>query len=263
MPAPLLLAALAALSGPALAAGSACPADHDEYSCVGYGPEDICQLDGGQWICDLGRNAELLEGNASRLSVAAQATVVRGYADDRTLSAWGHSLLGHRFCCTLDLDEAAVWPSTVLVIAGAGADELSFHYEADRASLDLYGNLEGQIMGKGGDDTITGSNNPGFVETLMGGGGDDTIDGMDGDDTLTGGSGDDILSGGEGDDVICGGADNDDLYGDYGVDDLWDDQGANYLHGGYYDVSDACNARSGNTREECEWTLSTEPDACK
>lgn len=57
--------------------------------------------------------------------------------------------------------------------------------------------------GRGGNDTITGSNN---ADQLSGGSGDDHIDGSAGNDIIFGDSGNDVLIGGAGNDTIDGGS---------------------------------------------------------
>jgi Ca2+-binding RTX toxin-like protein len=59
------------------------------------------------------------------------------------------------------------------------------------------------VLGRGGNDTITGSNGLAQLTnlTIDGGRGDDTIQGGDGNDELIGGNGDDSIDGGRGADV--------------------------------------------------------------
>jgi hypothetical protein len=59
------------------------------------------------------------------------------------------------------------------------------------------------VLGRGGNDTITGSNGLAPLTSLSidGGSGDDTIRGGDGNDQLTGGTGNDTVDGGRGTDI--------------------------------------------------------------
>jgi Ca2+-binding RTX toxin-like protein len=72
-----------------------------------------------------------------------------------------------------------------------------------------------RIVGKGFDDTITGSAGD---DEILGAGGKDRLFGGAGDDTLSGGSGDDRLSGEAGDDTLIGGRGDDRLFGGTGND---------------------------------------------
>ena len=71
------------------------------------------------------------------------------------------------------------------------------------------------VVGTGGNDTITGDNHGNRLEggdgndNLDGGKGADTLEGGEGDDILDGGKSSDVLNGGEGDDTMTGGADSD------------------------------------------------------
>jgi Ca2+-binding RTX toxin-like protein len=64
------------------------------------------------------------------------------------------------------------------------------------------------VLGRGGNDTIAGSNGLAPLTNLSidGGGGDDTIRGGDGNDQLSGGSGNDSVDGGRGTDLVLLGA---------------------------------------------------------
>jgi RTX calcium-binding nonapeptide repeat (4 copies) len=59
------------------------------------------------------------------------------------------------------------------------------------------------VLGRAGNDVITGSNGLAALTNLSidGGSGDDTIQGGDGNDRLIGGTGDDAIDGGRGDDI--------------------------------------------------------------
>lgn len=87
--------------------------------------------------------------------------------------------------------------------------------------------------GRGGNDTITGTDNSDTLygdagnDVLYGQGGHDTLYGGDGNDTLHGEDGNDTLYGGDGNDTLYGGAGNDTLYGGAGNDDMSGGDGDN------------------------------------
>ena len=97
------------------------------------------------------------------------------------------------------------------------------------------------IRGRGGDDTITVTNELGFGEIYGAAGNDaitgglrygDQIYGEGGNDTLVGRGGDDNLQGGNGSDYIQGDAGNDRLYGNKSNDTLLGGSGDDSLTGG-------------------------------
>ena len=98
------------------------------------------------------------------------------------------------------------------------------HFLGDSVTMDLNYDLRGS----GGDDTINGGTSDdeitglGGNDVISGGDGDDTITGYNGDDTLFGDAGDDVLIGENGSDILKGGAGNDTLDGfatvDLGID---------------------------------------------
>ena len=61
-----------------------------------------------------------------------------------------------------------------------------------------------KILGLGGDDNITGSDQADVYDNIYGGSGTDTINGLDGEDFIFGGADNDILNGGEGFDQVYG-----------------------------------------------------------
>jgi Ca2+-binding RTX toxin-like protein len=95
-----------------------------------------------------------------------------------------------------------------------------------------------RVVGTSGNDEITGSPLPNWIEgnggndTLRGGDGQDEIDGGSGQDTIEGGDGEDILHGGSFGDTIDGGRDDDELYGDDGADRLDGGGGGDVISGG-------------------------------
>ena len=86
-----------------------------------------------------------------------------------------------------------------------------------------------ELIGTGGDDTLTGGNDN---DTISGDAGNDLLDGAGGNDSILGGGGDDSLLGGDGDDSLYGGKGNDTIEG-----------GANGLYGDtvFYSVTNAVN----------------------
>ena len=79
---------------------------------------------------------------------------------------------------------------------------------------DIVSTIE-NVVGTGGNDTLTGDNHGNQLEgrdgndNLDGGKGADTLEGGVGDDILDGGKSSDVLNGGEGNDTMTGGADGD------------------------------------------------------
>ncbi|MEM6340412.1 MAG: Hint domain-containing protein, partial [Pseudomonadota bacterium] len=95
------------------------------------------------------------------------------------------------------------------------------------------------IDARGGDDTITGTNN---ADTIEGGSGADEIDGGSGWDSLSGGEGNDTLRGDGGSDTLDGGAGNDSLDGGGNGDNLRGGSGNDTLSGGAgFDTLDGGN----------------------
>lgn len=93
----------------------------------------------------------------------------------------------------------------------------------------------GNILGQGGNETITGSDSG------------DLIYGLAGNDTLNGGIGSDYIEGGDGDDTINGGLDNDTIYGNIGADILNGDDGDdNFYVSGTDGIGDQYDGGAGN-----------------
>lgn len=121
---------------------------------------------------------------------------------------------------------------------GADYDEIQFSADAffnfsttyiDIERLDMNGNDAIAELGVGFDFT-------GMVVTargdMLGQGGDETITGSDSGDFIYGLAGNDILSGGLGGDRLFGGDDNDTLNGDDGTDYLYGEAGVDTINGG-------------------------------
>ena len=94
------------------------------------------------------------------------------------------------------------------------------------------------LMGKGGDDYLSGSSAEGAPRfdcvseaTMRGGSGDDQIKGWLGRNRLIGNAGDDVLQGRPRDDVLLGGSGHDELSGGSGADVLRGNQGRDTLRG--------------------------------
>ena len=106
----------------------------------------------------------------------------------------------------VDLTDANLNFSTV-IIGRAGDDTITGGGENDviwgRAGNDVIdaGGGNDRVFGDSGDDVITGGAGD---DKLFGGFGDDTIDGCDGNDVLVGGGDADSMTGGAGDDTVVG-----------------------------------------------------------
>jgi Ca2+-binding RTX toxin-like protein len=93
------------------------------------------------------------------------------------------------------------------------------------------------MFGGGGNDTITGGDEPDYItgcsgnDLLNGGDGNDTIYGNGGNDTIYGGPGNDWLNGGLGHDLLSGDDGNDTLADAYGPDTMYGGAGDNLFIG--------------------------------
>ncbi|MDA0920744.1 MAG: hypothetical protein O2945_16855, partial [Planctomycetota bacterium] len=131
-------------------------------------------------------------------------------------------------------------PLALQVRLGEGADTFD-------GQSSLSNRLPIQVLGEGGDDTITGTLNGDILDggdgddlisgdrgedSIRGGAGNDTLSGDLGDDQLLGGDGADSLTGGVGDDILRGGNDDDRLNGNSGNDTLEGELGNDTLLGG-------------------------------
>ena len=112
------------------------------------------------------------------------------------------------------------------------------------------GQVQGDVRGSGGEDTITGGDSADRLfgddqaDRLLGRGGDDHIEGGNDNDLLLGGSGNDEMLGGSGNDTLNGGTDNDTLFGENNNDILVGQDGADYMDGG--SGNDTMDGGSGN-----------------
>ena len=122
-------------------------------------------------------------------------------------------------------------PLALIVDLGDGADAFD-------GLSSLSNKLPIQVLGQGGNDTITG--------TLSG----DILDGGDGDDVISGDRGEDSIRGGAGNDTLNGDLDDDQLLGGDGADSLFGGTGHDLLQGGNDD--DRLNGNSGHDTLEGE-----------
>ncbi len=99
----------------------------------------------------------------------------------------------------------------------------------DQVLTGANGNIDDQLYGGAGNDTLDGRNGD---DELHGGSGDDLLIGGNHDDTLFGGSGDDVLQGGNHADFLYGGSGDDELYGEDHDDVLFGGGGVDRLYGG-------------------------------
>jgi Ca2+-binding RTX toxin-like protein len=125
------------------------------------------------------------------------------------------------------------------VAVGASGIAFTTDADADLTMSPLPALVE--VLGLGGDDTLTGRGGTGagasFPNALVvdGGEGTDMIDGGAGADQLAGGEGNDTISGREAADIVDGGAGNDTLAGNDGNDELIGGSGTDTLIGGEND----------------------------
>ena len=126
-----------------------------------------------------------------------------------------------------DLDAVGLAGDQVLTGANGNIDD-QLYGGAGNDTLDG-GNGDDELHGGSGDDLLIGGNHD---DTLFGGSGDDVLQGGNHADRLYGGTGDDELYGEDYDDVLFGGGGVDRLYGGQGSDTLTGDGGSDYLDGG-------------------------------
>lgn len=122
-------------------------------------------------------------------------------------------------------------PLALIVDLGEGADTFD-------GQSSVSNRLPIQVLGQGGNDTISG--------TLNG----DILDGGDGDDLISGDRGEDSIRGGAGNDTLNGDRDDDQLLGGDGADSLFGGTGNDLLQGGNDD--DRLNGNSGHDTLEGE-----------
>lgn len=122
------------------------------------------------------------------------------------------------------------------------------------------------LHGEGGDDIISGFENPAGTfdrlcggtgrDDIRGGSGTDRIFGEDGNDVLDGGLAADRIEGGNGNDSINGQAGGDTLLGGNDDDTIWhgNDTDVDTIDGGPHVVEDKCNwgTEDNNTVTGCE-----------
>ena len=122
-------------------------------------------------------------------------------------------------------------PLALQVRLGEGADTFD-------GQSSLSNRLPIQVLGEGGNDTISGTLNS------------DILDGGDGDDLISGDRGEDSIRGGAGNDTLSGDLDDDQLFGGDGADSLVGGLGNDLLRGGNDD--DRLNGNAGNDTLEGE-----------
>ena len=122
-------------------------------------------------------------------------------------------------------------PLALQINLGDGND--TFNGQSSRSNR-----LPIQVLGQGGDDTISGTSHG------------DIFDGGDGNDSISGDRGEDSIRGGAGDDTLFGNLDDDLLLGGDGADSLFGGAGHDLLQGGNDD--DRLNGNSGNDTLEGE-----------
>jgi hypothetical protein len=113
---------------------------------------------------------------------------------------------------------------TIVVEAADGSQTVqqSFTIQVSPSDLDA--------AGLAGDQVLNGANGN-VDEQLYGGAGNDTLDGRNGNDELHGGSGGDLLIGGNHDDTLFGGSDDDVLHGGNHADRLYGGTGDDEIYG--------------------------------
>ena len=193
-------------------------------------------------------------GNTALDTGGADSVEIRGTAgaDTFTISQVGGLLRVSTPAASITVSESV---HTVRIVAMDGADTVTMGNINDTRPLALIVDLgEGadtfdgqssfanrlpiQVLGQGGDDTITGSANG------------DILDGGDGDDMISGDLGEDSIRGGAGNDTLFGDNGDDQLLGEDGADSLFGGTGNDLLRGGNDD--DRINGNSGHDTLEGE-----------
>jgi len=193
-------------------------------------------------------------GNTALDTGGADSVEIRGTAgvDVFTISQVGGLLRVSTPTASITVSESV---HTVRIVAMDGADTVTMGNINDTRPLALIVDLgEGgdtfdgqasfsnrlpiQVLGQGGDDTITGSANG------------DILNGGDGDDMISGDIGEDSIRGGAGNDTLFGDTDDDQLLGEDGADSLFGGTGNDLLRGGNDD--DRINGNSGHDTLEGE-----------
>ncbi len=226
----------------------------------GFGDDSV---DGGQGDNTLGGGGGsdilILEpfadgGNTALNTGGADSVEIRGTAgaDSFTISQVGGLLRVSTSMASITVSDSV---HTVRILGMDGADTVTMGNINDTRPLALIVDLgEGadtfngqssfsnrlpiQVLGQGGDDTITGTANG------------DILDGGDGDDMISGDRGEDSIRGGAGNDTLFGDGDDDQLFGQDGADSLFGGVGHDLLRGGNDD--DRLNGNSGHDTLEGE-----------
>lgn len=152
---------------------------------------------------------------------------------------------------TNNSDRVEVWESGNQIRVSINNQTQAFNKAAVRGAIKcyLYGghdrfqnstNLNVQVWGGDGDDTITNYLQRGQAhfmgergnDRLTGGYSNDYLDGGEGHDSIWGDSGSDVIWGRGGNDALRGEDGNDTIFGDDGADSLYGGNGQDYLYGG-------------------------------
>jgi serralysin len=194
-------------------------------------------------------------------SGTGDSTILGGDGNDGITLVGGGSVDGGAGADTINAGSSTTDEDTLVVIGGAGNDQVSLGGDAattvtagagdDRVFVngdgllnvtlgdgnDLFDSLGSGasiVEGGAGADTIDGgdSNDRLYGQSAAGGNdGNDVIDGGNGSDYLQGNAGADTLDGGNGSDRIFGGADNDAIGGNAGNDTVNGNKGADSITG--------------------------------
>ncbi|NET08621.1 MAG: calcium-binding protein [Symploca sp. SIO2B6] len=189
----------------------------DNYIDTGAGDDTVNAGAGADTI--VGR-----EGNDSLNGEAGDDTILGGTGNDNLDGGAGtDSIFGGLGDDTLSQNFGG---PNELLDGGAGTDTADWSYSTADWTISLvtntadigaitFANLVSieNVIGAGGNDTITGNN---LDNVLAGGAGNDDINGGAGNDVLLGGVGDDNLDGGAGTDSIFGGLGDDTLSQNFG-----------------------------------------------
>ena len=206
------------------AAAFACPPSYSGFDCYDANlTHDVCQTGGGLIDC---------EGSDDPDNFYAVTVQPSGYP-----AVWG-DIAGDEFCC----DSGDIGTTMYPIRIDAKDDDDDVYLVVSNT----YWEEGALVYGRGGIDTIHGSDYTGSpADTLNGGADEDIIYGNKGDDTINGGSASDDIEGGEGADTINGDGGPDTIAGDDGNDVIDGGDGADTIDGGIGDDC-ACEGTDGS-----------------
>lgn len=226
-----LVVVISVFASPATA--FACPGEWYGLDCDGGGADPVCQVltttAPNTYECDLTRNGDTASGDVYAVYEASGSVCPADYC------VWGQDAASNQFCCAVDGEQGATDLSVFVILGGSSRDQIRLVGSSlymDNWTTGV--NFETRVYGRGGDDTLYGSEsaNTEYADKLWGDGGSDELVGLAGADWLEGGNDHDYLFGGDGPDEISGSQGDDDIDGGDGVDQIMGGSGDDTIDGG-------------------------------